>query len=310
MSPAVVVRQLSKRYGSVEAVRGIDFEIGTGEIFGLLGPNGAGKTTTLECLTGLREPDAGELAVCGIDVRRQPQAAKEKIGVALQTSALPDKITPREALELFGSFYRERVAAAALLERFALGEKSDAHFDTLSGGQRQRLALALAFVNRPGLVVLDEPAVGLDPQARRDLHGEILRMKREGQTVLLSTHQLDEAELLCDRIAILVEGRVVAVGAPRDLIARSSAHQTVTLETTAPLARDRFAGVPGIEELVVTGGRAQFRTAQTAATLGALATLIEREQIDVIELRVRKASLEDVYLGLTREPAAGRKGGA
>ncbi len=298
MPPAVVVRQLSKRYDSVEALRAVNFEVGSGEIFGLLGPNGAGKTTTLECLSGLREPDAGELLVCGIDVRRTPHAAKEKIGVALQSSALPDKITPREALRLFGSFYRESEPPAALLERFGLREKADAHFDTLSGGQRQRLALALAFVNRPGLVVLDEPTVGLDPQARRDLHAEILRMKRDGYTVLLSTHYLEEAELLCDRIAILVEGRVVAEGAPRELVARSSARQTVTLECAPPIDRAEFARLAGVEDLRVEGGGAEFRTAQAAATLAALAALLERERSELIALQVRKASLEDVFIGL------------
>ena len=303
MSPAVVVRQLSKRYGSVEAVRGVTFEVAAGEIFGLLGPNGAGKTTTLECLCALREPDAGELSVCGVDVRRAPHAAKEKIGVALQTSALPDKITPREALRLFGSFYRERVAPAELIERFALGEKADAHFDTLSGGQRQRLALALAFVNRPGLVMLDEPTIGLDPQARRELHAEIRRMKREGHTVLLSTHNLEEAELLCDRIAILVGGRVVAEGAPQELIARSSARQTVTLESAPPLDREQLGRLAGVENLRIENGRVQFRTAQTAATLAALASLLERAHSDVIELQIRKASLEEVFLGLTRSGA-------
>ncbi len=310
MSSAVVVRQLSKRYGSVEAVRAVSFTIEAGEIFGLLGPNGAGKTTTLECLTGLREPDAGELSVCGIDVRGALAAAKEKIGVALQSTALPDKITPREALRLFGSFYRESVAPEGLLERFALGEKADAHFDTLSGGQRQRLALALAFVNRPGLIVLDEPTVGLDPQARRDLQAEIIRMKREGHTVLLSTHNLEEAEALCDRIAILVRGSIVAVGAPRELVARSSARQTVTLETAPPLDRVRLAQLPGVEDLQGEGGRVQFRTAQTTATLAALAALLERGPAEVIELQVRKASLEEVFLGLTRSGGAEGKGGS
>jgi ABC-2 type transport system ATP-binding protein len=200
------------------------------------------------------------------------------------------------------------VAPEALIERFALQEKADAHFDTLSGGQRQRLALALAFVNRPGLVLLDEPTVGLDPQARLDLHAEILRMKRDGHTVLISTHNLEEAEALCDRIAILVAGRVVAVGAPRELIARSSARQTVTLETARPIAAERLAELAGVEDLQADGAHVEFRTTQTAATLAALAALLEREHADVIELQVRKASLEDVFLGLTRGANAGGKG--
>ena len=190
MSSQVIVRHLSKRYDSVEAVRDVSFTIEAGEIFGLLGPNGAGKTTTLECLVGLREADSGELTVCGLDVRQQPREVKQKIGVALQSTALPDQITPREALKLFASFYRAQADVPALLTRFELTEKADARFATLSGGQRQRLALALAFVNRPELVLLDEPTTGLDPQSRRELHSEILRMKEDGHTVLLSTHYL------------------------------------------------------------------------------------------------------------------------
>src|SRR5215217_7765094 len=182
MCAQVVVRQLSKRYGVVDALREVSFDINKGEIFGLLGPNGAGKTTALECLVGLRDPDSGEIAIGDVDVRRNPQEARQKIGVALQSTALQDKITPREALALFGAFYRERAAPATLLERFALLDKADAPFDSLSGGQKQRLALALAFVNRPELVFLDEPTSGLDAQSRRDLHREILRMKQDGHT--------------------------------------------------------------------------------------------------------------------------------
>ena len=171
--PKVSVRDLKKRYGSVEAARGVSFEIRDGEIFGLIGPNGAGKTTTVECVIGLREPDEGAIEVCGIDARRRPREVKEKIGAALQTTALQDKITPREALALFGAFYQRKAEPAALLDRFALLQKADAPFEALSGGQRQRLALALAFVNNPELVFLDEPTAGLDPQSRRELHGEI-----------------------------------------------------------------------------------------------------------------------------------------
>ncbi len=227
VSPKVSVRDLKKRYDSVEAARGVSFEILDGEIFGLIGPNGAGKTTTLECVLGLREPDEGAIEVCGIDARRQPRAVKEKIGAALQTTALQEKITPREALALFGAFYRHRAEPAALLERFSLLDKADEPFDTLSGGQRQRLALALAFVNKPELVFLDEPTAGLDPHARRELHGEIAKMKDEGHTVLLTTHYLNEAEALCDRIAIIDHGRIIVTGTPQEIIARSSAATSV-----------------------------------------------------------------------------------
>lgn len=310
MPPKVIVRELSKRYGGVEAVRGVSFEIEAGEIFGLLGPNGAGKTTTLECLVGLREADAGSIEVCGLDVRKQPREVKQRIGVALQSTALQDKITPREALRLFGSFYRERAETAALLERFALGEKADARFDTLSGGQRQRLALALAFVNKPELVLLDEPTTGLDPQARRELHAEILRMKADGHTVLLTTHYLDEAEQLCDRIAIIDQGRVIATGAPRDLVAQSSGMQTVTLVTKPVIDRERLARVVGVSELGAgrsaggaeggQGNAVTFRTDRPTETLVALAALIAEQRVELVELQVKKASLEDVFVGLTK----------
>ena len=257
----VIVRDLKKRYDGVEAARGVSFEIQDGEIFGLIGPNGAGKTTTLECVIGLREPDAGSIEVCGIDARRHPREVKQKIGAALQTTSLQDQITPREALTLFGSFYSQRLPAGQLLDRFGLADKADAYFATLSGGERQRLALALAFVNRPELVFLDEPTSALDAQSRRDLHREILRMKEDGHTVLLTTHYIDEAEVLCDRIAVIHKGVIAASGGTRELIAASSA-----LPTT---------------------------------TVGSLVRVLDAQRIDITELHVQKASLEDVFLELT-----------
>ena len=303
MPAKVIVRDLSKRYGGVEAVRGVSFAIEAGEIFGLLGPNGAGKTTTLECLGGLREADAGALEVCGLDARKQPREVKQRIGVALQSTALQDKITPREALKLFGAFYRVRAEPAALLARFALTEKADARFDTLSGGQRQRLALALAFVNKPELVLLDEPTTGLDPAARRELHAEILQMKRDGHTVLLTTHYLDEAEQLCDRIAIIDRGRVIATGAPRELIAQSSASQSVTLVTEPGIDGAAVAGLPGASEVRSEGGAVTFRTARPTETLAALAALLAARRLELVELQVKKASLEEVFVGLTKSAA-------
>ena len=220
-TPKLIVRDLHKSYGGIAAVRGVNFSVSAGEIFGLLGPNGAGKTTTVECLTGLRAPDAGVVEICGLDARQNSAAAKEKLGVALQSTALQDKITPREALRLFTTFYARghTIAPDALLARFGLTDKADARYDTLSGGQRQKLALALAFVNQPEVVLLDEPTVGLDVRARRELHAEIERMRRDGHAVLLTTHALDEAEKLCDRVAIIHRGEIVAAGSPRTLAA-------------------------------------------------------------------------------------------
>jgi ABC-2 type transport system ATP-binding protein len=313
MSPHVVVRDLRKSYERVEAVRGVSFTVAPGEIFGLLGPNGAGKTTTVECLIGLREPDGGELEVCGLDARKHPQEVKQKIGVALQSTSLQDKITPREALGLFGSFYRDRAAPAELLERFALGEKADARFETLSGGQRQRLALALAFVNRPQLVFLDEPTTGLDPQSRRELHAAITQMKHDGCTVLFTTHYLDEAEQLCDRVAIIDRGRIVASGAPRELIAQSKGVQTIALVTSRPIAPatiDELPGVGPMTDAKFEGTTAHFPTTHATATIAALMRVLETAGTELLDLHVRKASLEDVFLQLTRDEAHRGEGAA
>jgi ABC-2 type transport system ATP-binding protein len=297
----VVVRDLQKRYDQVLAAQGVSFDIEDGEIFGLLGPNGSGKTTTLECVIGLRQPDAGDIEVCGMDARQHPKAVKQRIGAVLQTIALQDKITPREALALFASFYETASTPAALLDRFGLREKADAPFDSLSAGQRQRLAVALAFVNDPELIFLDEPTTGLDPQSRRDLHGEIVQMKRDGHTVLLTTHNIDEAEQLCDRIAIIDGGRIIASGPPRDLIAASTSSQSVLLRTAPPLGIELLAAVPGIDDLASENAAVTFRTKTPASTLSAVMQIVSEHQVEVLELHARKARLEDVFLALTSE---------
>jgi ABC-2 type transport system ATP-binding protein len=221
MTPALAVHGLTRRFGAVKAVDGVSFQIAAGEIFGLLGPNGAGKTTTLECILGLLRPDAGRITVCGIET--DPQAVRARVGAVLQATGLPDKITPREALTVFGAFYPAPLPAQTLLQRFGLTEKADAAFDTLSGGQKQRLALALAFIGDPALLLLDEPTTGLDPQMRREVQDHIAAIRKDGHAVLLATHDMAEAERLCDRIAVIAEGRIIASGAPRALIAASGA---------------------------------------------------------------------------------------
>ena len=295
----LAVHDLRKRYGPVEAVRGVSFEVREGEILGLLGPNGAGKTTTVECVIGLREPDAGSIDICGLDARRRPREVKQKIGAALQTTALQDKITPREALRLFGSFYDRRADPDELIDRFALVEKANSPFETLSGGQRQRLALALAFVNKPEIVFLDEPTAGLDPQSRRELHAQIVRTRSEGHAILLTTHDLEEAQQLCDRVAIIDHGRIVAAGSPRELMAQSQSSQSVSLVTSRPLERDHFLSLPEIGEVNAEGERVRFTTSDVNRTLRELLTLAEAEGVDIVELHVEKATLEDVFLELT-----------
>jgi len=220
MTVALAVHGLTRRYGVVKAVDGISFEVAAGEVFGLLGPNGAGKTTTLESILGLVRPDAGRVEIEG---DADPARARAKVGAVLQSTGLPDKITPREALTVFGAFYPAALDPQTLLERFGLVEKANAAFDTLSGGQKQRLALALAFAGNPRLLLLDEPTTGLDPQMRREVQDHIAAIRGEGRAVLLATHDMTEAERLCDRIAVIAQGRVLATGAPRDLIAASGA---------------------------------------------------------------------------------------
>jgi ABC-2 type transport system ATP-binding protein len=235
MTAAIAVQGLTRRYGAVTAVDGISFEVGAGEIFGLLGPNGAGKTTTLECILGLGRPDAGRIVLCGQEARADPRETRAKIGAVLQATGLQDKITPREALDLFRSFYPGAQATDTLIDRFGLREKQNEAYDTLSGGQKQRLALGLAFVGDPLVFVLDEPTSGLDPQMRREVQNHIRAMKDAGRAVLLATHDMDEAERLCDRLAVIAGGRIIATGTPQNLIARSptASLEDVVLQLTA-----------------------------------------------------------------------------
>ena len=300
MEIKVRVTGLRKRYGANEALRGVDFTLQAGEIFGLLGPNGAGKTTTLECVLGLREPDAGNVEICGLDARRFPREVKRKLGVALQSTALQDQITPREALDLFGAFYSEPEPTLRLLERFDLVAKADAAFETLSGGQRQRLALALAFVHRPEVVILDEPSTGLDPQARHELHAEIRRMKRDGYTVLLSTHQLDEAAALCDRVAIIDQGRIVATGTPHELVSTPAGGQTVRFTASQLIDLAALTRLPGLRALRCEGLSGYFETDEAAPVVTALLALLAAQGATLWELEVKRSSLEDVFLKLTR----------
>ncbi len=219
MPSIIAVTGLVKRYGPLEAVRGISFEVGEGEIFGLLGPNGAGKTTTVEILEGLRRADGGSAVVAGIDVMHEPQAVKDRIGAQLQASAFPENFLAKEVIDLFALFYGRRVDAMALLAAVDLTDKARSRQEKLSGGQRQRLSIAVAMVNEPRVLFLDEPTTGLDPQARRNLWELIRRIRRRGTTVFLTTHYLDEAEILCDRVAVMDGGRIVALDAPGALVA-------------------------------------------------------------------------------------------
>ncbi|HWE02964.1 MAG TPA: ABC transporter ATP-binding protein [Tepidisphaeraceae bacterium] len=299
MAGTLLVRDLVKRYGDVEAVRGVSFEVADGEVFGLLGPNGAGKTSTVECIIGLRRPDSGAIQLCGFDALTNPDQVKERIGVALQSTALQDKITPREALTLFGSFYGRHVDVQTLISRFSLQEKADAPFDSLSGGQRQRLALALAFVNEPEVLFLDEPTTGLDPQSRRDLHADILQMRKEGRTVVLTTHYIEEAHSLCDRVAIIDHGKVIAIGKPDEMIAVSKATLRVTVQATKPLDAGRLSALATVQHADVSNGRAVLKTANVSQTIIDVVRALDETGNELIDLQINRPSLEDVFIELT-----------
>ncbi len=296
---AVSTRGLRKRYGSTAAVSDVSLEVATGEIFGLLGANGAGKTTTLECILGLRQPDEGTIRINGLDIRIHGAQARRLVGAQLQGATLQDKITPRQALDLFGSFYPEPFGSGELLARFDLEAKADSPFATLSGGLRQRLFLALALVNRPALLVLDEPTAGLDPQIRRTLRGLIGAMRSDGRTVLLSTHDLQEACELCDRVAIMDSGRIIAVASPAALIARSKSPARVIVRTDPCLSGSAVEALPGVLQAAHAEGVWTLETRAPTRVLAELVRSIDDEGARLLEVEVRGPSLEDVFIELT-----------
>ena len=304
MSAIITVAGLTKRYGTHTALDGVDFVVEAGTIFGLLGPNGAGKTSVLECLAGLRRADGGSVVVDGVDVRAEPERARGRLGVALQDTALQDRITPRESLRLFGAFYQTAPTPDALLVRFSLGEKADSPYESLSAGQKQRLALALAFVPEPAVLLLDEPTAGLDPGARRDLHREILRLRDEGRTVLLTTHLLDEAHALCDRVAILRGGRIAAVGPPAELIARDPRRPRITLRTAGPVPLDALRSLEGVTAVGPAAGGVEFEAAHVGRAVTAVVGLLERQGNELLDLRVWRPSLDDAFARLTGDASA------
>src|SRR5271165_5154114 len=233
-NPILQVENLVKSYGDVQAVRGVSFSVAEGEVFGLLGPNGAGKTSTVEVLEGLRVPDGGRISVCGLDPQKNPIALKNEIGATLQATSLPDKLRVGEAIRLFAGFYKRTRNADELLKRFGLDEKRNSFYNQLSGGQKQRLALAMALVNDPRVLFLDEPTAGLDPQVRREIYTIIEELKAEKKTIVLTTHYIEEAEKLCDRVAIIDHGKLIASGTPRELKQASANTTRVEVRLSKP----------------------------------------------------------------------------
>jgi ABC-2 type transport system ATP-binding protein len=299
-SPAISVRGLKKSYGSLDAVKGIDFEIQPGEVFGLLGPNGAGKTTTVEILEGLRARSGGDVSVLGFDPDKQRQKLKDRIGVCLQATNLPEKIRVHEAMHVFSSFYSRHVDLDKLLERLQLEEKRDAFYSTLSGGQKQRLALALALINDPQLVFLDEPTTGLDPQVRIEIHKLLEELKREHRTILMTTHYIEEAERLCDRVAIVDEGRIIALDTPARLQqqSRNASSIVVTCATKVPESLPTWA--EAIHTAVDPTGRTlTVNSRRPAATLVDLVKWIDQQGLELTDVSLKQPSLEDVFIELT-----------
>jgi ABC-2 type transport system ATP-binding protein len=303
MPVAIECRNLRKTYdGKVEAVRGLNLEIQTGECFGLLGPNGAGKTSTIEILEGLLRPTSGEVTILGHTWQQNPRELREWLGVSLQETRLSEKLTVRETIELFSSFYREPRSSDQVLELLQLSEKADAWVGKLSGGQRQRLAVATALVGNPKILFLDEPTTGLDPQSRRQLWDIIRTFQRKGGTVLLTTHYMDEAERLCDRLAIIDHGEVIAQGTPADLIDRLGGHHVVEFSVSGNsngTALDTWRTLPGVESVRHDDGLVNLNVREPHRTIPALLDAVESQGSQLLHLTTRQASLEDVFVRLT-----------
>ena len=295
--PVIAVSDLRKRYGEQVAVDGVSFAVEEGEIFGILGPNGAGKTTTVECIAGLRAQDSGDVTVLGLDPRRDAARLRHRLGMQLQESQLPDKVRVGEALRLYASFYSEPADWRALLKDLGLSDKENARFGKLSGGQKQRLSIALALIGNPGVAVLDELTTGLDPQARRDTWDLIEQIRDRGVTVVLVTHFMDEAERLCDRVALIDAGRVVAIDTPAGLVSTVDTEQRIRFRPTRPLDDALLAALP--EVTGVTRHRGQVIVTGTGDLVHAVTSVLARNQIIAAELRVEQASLDDAFVALT-----------
>ncbi len=295
----VDVRQLVKRYHQKTVVKGIAFSVRRGEIFGLLGPNGAGKSTTLEMIEGIRTPDEGTAIIAGLDIRSQKRAIQRIIGVQLQATTLFPELTVRETIQFFGSVYPKALDARELLRLVALEEKAKAYPQDLSGGQRQRLALALALVNDPQVIFLDEPTAALDPQSRRMLWDTVLSLREQGKTIIITTHYMDEAQVLCDRIAIMDEGQIIALDTAAGLIGRLGAQATIDCHLNGEARTSEVSKLPGVTKVREANGRFVLQTAQMEPTLIALLHYATQRGAALTDLQVRTPTLEDVFLDLT-----------
>ncbi len=296
--PVVHVAAIRKTYGRTVAVDELSFDVRQGEIFGLIGPNGAGKTTTMECVEGLRTPDRGSISVLGLDPRREIYSLQDRIGVQLQDAQLQKRIKVREAVGLWASLYPKPVDGDRLLEQLGLSDKRNAWFMTLSGGQKQRLFIALALINDPELVFLDELTTGLDPQARRTIWDLVRGIRERGKTVFLTTHLMEEAERLCDRVAIIDHGRIIDIGTPGELVRRHCPERTVIVATGDATASMRFREIPQAESVSSQGAELTIRGRGDDLVTEVIHCLAEH-RIRVIDFRTELPTLEDVFLKLT-----------
>ena len=296
---AVRCTGLFKRYADVVAVNGLDLEVRRGECFGLLGPNGAGKTTAIEILEGLTEPDAGEVEILGTSWQRSGRDLRERLGISLQETQLNEKLTVGETVRLFRSFYRRGRDPEAVLTRLSLDEKRNARVGKLSGGQKQRLAVACALVGDPEVLFLDEPTTGLDPQSRLQLWQQVMDFRATGGTVLLTTHYMDEAERLCDRVAIVDHGQVIALGTPAELISSLHAANVIEFASEPEMEEASLRALPGVTELHRRGPNWSLPVGSLAETVPLLLALVERSEAKLVNLSTHRATLEDLFVSLT-----------
>ncbi len=301
MDNPIQVEGLKKSYGSFAAVKGIEFEVHAGEVFGLLGPNGAGKTTTVEILEGLRARTGGRVSVLGYDPEVQTLQLKDRLGVCLQATNLQEKIKVREAMEVFGALYTRTVDTTQLLKRLQLWDKRESQYSKLSGGQKQRLALALALLNDPQALFLDEPSAGLDPQARLEIHELVLDLRREQRTILLTTHYIEEAEKLCDRVAIIDEGRIIAMGTPRQIQEKTLQDSTIEIQCTEPVAAGDLPQWAEAVKTVLDERRTTLTVTsrRPARTIVAMMKWLDEQGMELADIRIKRPSLEEAFIELT-----------
>jgi ABC-2 type transport system ATP-binding protein len=299
MQNIIEVDNLTKKYGTVTAVNGVSFSVEQGEVFGILGPNGAGKTTTVEIIEGLRKPDSGSIKVCDIDAIKEHGRIKEIIGVQLQATSIYDNIRVKEAIELFGNYYRKSVPARQILEEVSLTDKSNSRVSALSGGQKQRLSVGLALVNDPEVLFLDEPTTGLDPQARHNIWSIVENLRNRGKTVVMTTHYMEEAEHLCGRLAVIDNGKIIAMGTPDSLINRAGLDTSIEFSASREL-NGIASRIPGLQKIPNGGAhKYEVKSSGVSRILNDLTNLCFENNIELENISVRRVTLEDVFLAMT-----------